>query len=122
MPFTSFVAAENSFSEAQFLVGLQEGRLIVNLHDSELLESLFPVTLNDAEWYRFRMQIYPQKGIWVELLDVESGIVLGCRNLGKKTLEPIRTTRFGRRWHQFYTGCLSNVKVNNEIVDMMNLM
>lgn len=126
MRTTSFVAGENAFADTQFSVGLFEGYLIVNLDSQELkfTKTIFPILLNDAEWYHFKMRIFPQKGIWVEISDVQSGFLLGRKNLRKKIqmLEPIRTTRFGRRWNQFYLGCLSDIKVNGEIVDMFNSM
>ena len=116
VPTVHFVGGENLFGKQQFSLNLRSGFLTILLAASTSTVNDLP--LADGEWYTIWFNT-SKSMITIEIEDTASGYILTRKQLPTKPLS-IYTTRFGRINEEGFTGCLRDVFVDRELVDLLS--
>uniref|UniRef100_A0A914ED71 Protein crumbs n=1 Tax=Acrobeloides nanus TaxID=290746 RepID=A0A914ED71_9BILA len=113
-----FASGETILGQLQFSIGLSQGQLALNL-SSNRIYGILDLPLNDADWYTIRFDGH-SNGTTVEVIEATSGYLLAKRIFPRQPWG-IYTTRVGKRDGGGYmVGCLRDVIVNQQNVDLFD--
>ncbi|VDM25241.1 unnamed protein product [Toxocara canis] len=114
---THIVTAENILNQMQFIVELRDGFLYVNFSTTTAFFPLVPFELSDDRWYSVAIKNLRKRislEVYMDDFLVRNTVVDEKRNMG------IFWTRFGKDRDVNFRGCIRDVRINDEPVDLKN--